>query len=73
VFRQGAARRNGTARTSPDLIIETLEAAGVPRIHGVAGDSLHGTTESLRRSKAVQWVHMRHEEAGAFARTNLRV
>jgi pyruvate dehydrogenase (quinone) len=55
------------ARTGADLIIETLEAAGVRRIYGVAGDSLNGITDSLRRSQSIEWVHMRHEEAGAFA------
>jgi pyruvate dehydrogenase (quinone) len=55
------------ARTGADLIVETLETAGVRRIFGVAGDSLNGITDSLRRTKSMQWVHMRNEEAGAFA------
>src|SRR6188768_3000217 len=55
------------ARTAADLVIETLNAAGVQRIYGVAGDSLNGLTDSIRRLKTVEWVHMRHEEAGAFA------
>ncbi len=55
------------ARTIADLMAETLRAAGVKRIYGVAGDSLNGFTDSLRRMKEVDWVHMRHEEAGAFA------
>jgi len=55
------------ARTGADLIIETLHAAGIKRIYGVAGDSLNGITDSLRRDKTIEWVHMRHEEAGAFA------
>ena len=55
------------ARTGADLIVETLQAAGVERIYGVAGDSLNGVTDSLRRSKSIDWIHMRHEEAGAFA------
>ncbi|MFI5031944.1 MAG: ubiquinone-dependent pyruvate dehydrogenase, partial [Reyranellales bacterium] len=55
------------AGTGADLIVETLEAAGVRRIYGVAGDSLNGITDSLRRSRSIEWVHMRHEEAGAFA------
>src|SRR3954471_14856759 len=55
------------ARTGADLIIDTLKAAGVKRIYGVAGDSLNGLTDSLRRTKSIEWVHMRHEEAGAFA------
>ena len=55
------------ARTGADLIVETLQTAGVKRIYGVAGDSLNGFTDSLRRAKTIDWVHMRHEEAGAFA------
>src|SRR5882672_9680146 len=55
------------ARTGADLIIETLHAAGIKRIYGVAGDSLNGITDSLRRTKTIEWVHMRHEETGAFA------
>ena len=55
------------ARTGADLIIETLKTAGVRRIYGVAGDSLNGLTDSIRRTKEIDWVHMRHEEAGAFA------
>src|SRR4051794_16370764 len=54
------------ARTGADLIIETLQTAGVERIYGVAGDSLNGVTDSLRRSR-IEWIHMRNEEAGAFA------
>jgi pyruvate dehydrogenase (quinone) len=55
------------ARTIADLMAETLRAAGVQRIYGVAGDSLNGFTDSLRRMKEIEWVHVRHEEAGAFA------
>lgn len=55
------------ARTIADLMAETLRVAGVKRIYGVAGDSLNGFTDSLRRMKEIDWVHMRHEEAGAFA------
>ena len=50
-----------------DLIVETLAGAGVQRIYGIAGDSLNGVTDSLRRHDHVRWVPMRHEEAAAFA------
>jgi pyruvate dehydrogenase (quinone) len=50
-----------------DLIVETLAAAGVQRIYGIAGDSLNGVTDSLRRHDHLRWVPMRHEEAAAFA------
>jgi pyruvate dehydrogenase (quinone) len=46
---------------------ETLTKAGVRRIYGVVGDSLNGFTDALRRRKSIDWIHMRHEEAAAFA------
>jgi pyruvate dehydrogenase (cytochrome) (EC 1.2.2.2) len=53
--------------TLADLFAETLEQAGVQRIYGVVGDSLNAITESLRERNRIDWVHMRHEEAAAFA------
>jgi pyruvate dehydrogenase (quinone) len=53
--------------TVADLMAQTLAVAGVKRIYGVVGDSLNGFTDSLRRQKKIQWMHMRHEEAAAFA------
>ena len=50
-----------------DLIAETLVQAGVKRIFGVVGDSLNGLTEALRKRKAIDWIHVRHEEVAAFA------
>jgi thiamine pyrophosphate-dependent acetolactate synthase large subunit-like protein len=55
------------SRTIADLMAETLRVCSVQRIYGVVGDSLNGFTDSLRRQKAIEWVHMRHEEAAAFA------
>jgi pyruvate dehydrogenase (quinone) len=50
-----------------DLLVETLIARGVERIFGVAGDSLNGLTEAIRRREKMRWVHVRHEETAAFA------
>jgi pyruvate dehydrogenase (quinone) len=50
-----------------DLVTEVLAEAGVSRIYGVPGDSLNGITDSLRIRKDIAWVHVRNEEAGAFA------
>jgi pyruvate dehydrogenase (quinone) len=55
------------SKTAAQFLAETLEAAGVKRIYGVVGDSLNGLTDALRRRKTIEWIHMRHEEAGAFA------
>jgi pyruvate dehydrogenase (quinone) len=50
-----------------EVAVETLIAAGVRRIYGVVGDSLNGITESLRKSGAIEWIGVRHEEVAAFA------
>src|SRR5882757_8482068 len=55
------------SRTVADQIGEILAAVGVRRVYGVVGDSLNGITDSLRRQREIEWVHVRHEEAGAFA------
>ncbi len=54
-------------RTVADFMAETLAQAGVKRVYGVVGDSLNGFTDSMRRLKTIEWIHMRHEEAAAFA------
>ena len=54
------------SRTVADVIVETLEDAGVRRCYGVPGDTLNHITDSIRRSD-IRWVHVRHEEAGGFA------
>jgi pyruvate dehydrogenase (quinone) len=47
--------------------VDVLAETGVPRIYGVSGDSLNGVTDSIRASKRIQWIHVRHEETVAFA------
>ncbi len=53
--------------TVADLIVDTLQEAGVERIYGLPGDSLNGITEALRSRGAIEWIHVRHEETAAFA------
>src|SRR6266446_7941839 len=50
-----------------ELLVDVLAEAGVQRIYGVSGDSLNGITDALRRNKRIEWVHVPHEEAAAFA------
>jgi pyruvate dehydrogenase (quinone) len=55
--------------TLADQLIDVLREAGVERVYGVVGDSLNPFVDAVRRSGAIEWVHVRHEEAGAFAAT----
>jgi pyruvate dehydrogenase (quinone) len=55
------------AKTVADQFVATLAAAGVERIYGIVGDSLNAITDSIRREKNIDWMHVRHEEVAAFA------
>jgi pyruvate dehydrogenase (quinone) len=55
------------SKTVAELFVQVLASAGVERVYGVSGDSLNGITDSIRREKKIEWIHMRHEEAAAFA------
>ena len=55
------------AKNVAEIFIETLVNAGVKRVYGVAGDSLNGLTDTIRKSKEIEWLHVRHEEVAAFA------
>src|ERR687886_136704 len=48
-------------------LVEVLRQAGVERIYGVVGDSLNPIVDAVRRTEGIEWVHVRNEEAGAFA------
>ncbi|WP_445955390.1 thiamine pyrophosphate-dependent enzyme [Yeosuana sp.] len=50
-----------------DQIVEMLVEAGVKRIYAVTGDSLNPINDAVRRDGRLQWIHVRHEEAGAYA------
>jgi len=54
------------AKRVADVIVETLQAAGVKHCWGVPGDTLNFVTDAIRRSN-IEWVHVRHEEVAGFA------
>jgi pyruvate dehydrogenase (quinone) len=53
--------------TVAEVLVQTLMLAGIKRVYGLPGDSLNGVTDSIRKHKELSWVHVRHEEAAAFA------
>lgn len=55
------------ALTTAEQLVTLLKAAGIRRIYGVTGDSLNFLNDALRRDGSIEWIHVRHEEAGAFA------
>ena len=55
------------AKKIAEQLIETLVESGVERIYAVTGDSLNEVNEAVRKSNKIQWIHVRHEETGAYA------
>lgn len=55
------------AKNVSDQLVEMLVNAGIKRIYAVTGDSLNEVNNAVRREGSIQWVHVRHEEAGAYA------
>jgi pyruvate dehydrogenase (quinone) len=54
-------------KTVAQVLVDVLALHGVTRVHGVAGDSLNGITDAIRRSGKMEWAAVRHEETAAFA------
>ena len=54
------------ARNYAEQLVETLEKQGVEHIYGLVGDSLNPIVDAVRRS-SIEWIHVRNEEAAAFA------
>ncbi|MFL6105397.1 MAG: thiamine pyrophosphate-dependent enzyme [Marmoricola sp.] len=53
--------------TVAELIVTALAEHGVKTIWGVVGDALNPVTDAIRREDRIDWIGVRHEEAGAFA------
>ncbi len=53
--------------TVAETIVTALAELGVKQIWGVVGDALNPVTDAIRREERLEWIAVRHEEAGAFA------
>lgn len=50
-----------------EQMVDMIAEAGIQRVYGVTGDSLNLFNDAIRRDGRIQWIHVRHEEAGAYA------
>ncbi len=55
------------AKKVADQLVDVLLESGIKRVYAVTGDSLNEFNDAVRRNGELQWVHVRHEEAGAYA------
>lgn len=50
-----------------EQLLDILYEAGVREIFGVPGDAINPLIEALRKQDRIRFIHVVHEEAGAFA------
>ena len=55
------------AKKVAEQLVDMLVEAGVKRIYAVTGDSLNEINDAVRKNDKIQWIHVRHEEVGAYA------
>ena len=54
-------------KTVADIVVERLTGWGVKRVYGIPGDAINTIMDAIRKSKDIEFILVRHEEAGAFA------
>src|SRR5699024_8086658 len=50
-----------------ESLVAAIADLGVKTVWGVVGDALNPVTDAIRREERIEWIGVRHEEAGAFA------
>ena len=56
------------AQTVAEILVDQMVEAGIRKVYGIVGDSANPIVDALRRHEAdIEFVHVRNEEAGAFA------
>ena len=56
------------AQTVAEILVDQMVEAGIRKVYGIVGDSANPIVDALRRHASdIEFVHVRNEEAGAFA------
>jgi pyruvate dehydrogenase (quinone) len=56
------------SQTVAEALVDLMVDAGIKHVYGIVGDSANPIVDAMRRhSSTIEFVHVRNEEAGAFA------
>ena len=56
------------AQTVAEILVDQMMEVGIRKVYGIVGDSANPIVDALRRHQSdIEFVHVRNEEAGAFA------
>jgi pyruvate dehydrogenase (quinone) len=61
------AKQINMSKKVAEQLVEMLIQSGIKRIYAITGDSLNELNDAVRRTPELKWIHVRNEEAGAFA------
>ena len=50
-----------------EMLVDVLAEMGVRHVFGIPGDAINDLVDAIRRQDVIQFIKVRHEEAGAFA------
>lgn len=50
-----------------EAVVDQMASAGIEHLYAITGDSLNAMTDAITRDGRIKFIHMRHEESGAFA------
>ena len=61
-------RSTSMAQTVAEILVDQMVEVGIRKVYGIVGDSANPIVDALRRHESdIEFVHVRNEEAGAFA------
>lgn len=60
-------RAAASTRTIAGTLVTSLADHGVSQVRGVVGNALNPLTDAMRTEHRVDWIGVRHEEAGAVS------
>ena len=56
------------SKTVAEILVDQMVEAGIKKVYGIVGDSANPIVDALRRHEDdIEFIHVRNEEAGAFA------
>lgn len=62
-----AQQQNQKPLTVAEQVVDMMADAGIKHLYAITGDSLNALTEAISKDGRIKFIHMRHEESGAFA------
>ena len=56
------------SQTVAEALVDLMVEAGITKVYGIVGDSANPIVDAMRRHQSdIEFIHVRNEEAGAFA------